>query len=380
MRIAYASSIGDVSGYSNAARNYIMAIRQAGIDVDVLPLSFEDFESKHEQFDDILSSMVVEQSKAKIRIVHTVPLSYPVMMNKDKGAYNIGYTTWEADRIPPDWVPYINLMDEVWVPCEQNVGAFKFSGVSKPIKVVPHTFDVDFGTNRYSDHILPSIKGLEGRFVFYSILQWTNRKRPDALLKSYMTEFSKTDPVALVLKTYIVNPNNPMEAEQIKIWINDIKKGLKLDNYPSIYLLTSLLTDAQMEALHQKSDCFVLLHAAEGFGIPICDSMLAGNPVITTGYGGPSDFIEHKKNGLLVDYQMTPVYGMPWKTYTGDMNWANPNICTAKKYMRWVYENKEESSKMGRQAQTSIRDNYSWEAIGNKITNRLREIQEQLDG
>lgn len=361
------------SGYAEAARNNIAALLKCGIEVDVLPVSFEQFKGDLGPLGDLVAEHRVVKSDAPIRIIHTVPVNYQSLHHPNY--YNIGYTVWEGDRIPKDWVNHVNLMDEIWVPCKQNIDAFRDSGVTVPLKVVPHTFDTDYASDRLTkDAELAAIDQLGDAYTFYGIFQFLERKHPVGVLKSYLTEFGADENVALILKTYISNPTNHAENQQVKRYVVDIKKHLRMDKYPKVYLITSVLSRDQIELLHKRGDCFLHLARAEGWGIPVTEAMLAKNPVIVCPYGGPSDFVTHKDTGLTVPYQETPVCGMPWPTYTGEMNWAEPDLGAAKRWMRWCFENREEAKQMGERANEYIKNTYCWENIGNLMAKRLHEI------
>ena len=58
-------------------------------------------------------------------------------------------------------------------------------------------------------------------------------------------------------------------------------------------------TSASMSRLIARSDCYVSLHRAEGFGYTMAEAMLAGKPVIATGYSGNLEFM-NDDNSFLV--------------------------------------------------------------------------------
>lgn len=367
MQVQYIGALFDASGYAGAARNYIFALDQAGIELKLIPVSFEknhpDLGAKHSR----LEQLVAKQINPTIQIIHLTPENFPRFINKYK--YNIGYTTWETSKLPEHWPALINQVDEVWVPCEHNKAMFIQSGVTKPIHVIPHCFEEDLSVETLSFVKEPN------EFTFYSIFQWTERKNALGLLKAYLTEFSLKENTNLVLKTYFMNPGDSAEKEQLKEMINSFKKRLYLKDYPKITLISEMLSRGQINDLHSNvGDCFISLHRAEGFGMPIAEAMMASKPVISTGYGGPVDFIEHQKTGYIVSHQMTPCSGMPWPTYHGHMEWAEPNIMEARKYMREVFSNRTLVSSMGTAAKESVKKNLSYQAIGTLMQNRLLEI------
>ena len=377
MQVTYVSACFDASGYAEAARNHIAALDSVGVKVAVDPVSFEGFKSDLGKLGVLVSSMVNQKAKNDIQILHLTPENYNRYINR--GRYNIGYCAWETDKLPEQWIPLINQCDELWVPCEHNVKAFKDSGITKPVFSMPHPLDLNYVEQvDASNSVFANVS--DNDYIFYSIFQWTERKNPLGLLKAYLTEFDRDENVVLVLKTYLANPGSPQESNKIKTLIKDIKARLYLRSYPKILLVSSLLSRQQIQALHAEGDCFISTHRCEGFGLPIAEAMLAGNPVITTGYGGPADFVQKNKTGFPIDYRLTPCYGMPWPTYTGKMLWADPDVMNTREHMRYIYENQEKAKLIGCQGQEFLKKNYNWEILGNKMKNRLLEIEGKLNG
>ncbi len=369
MKIDYVSACFDLSGYAEAARHNIGAMTSVGLNVNVVSVSFESFKSDLGKLGELVKNLSSSKRESKIQIIHTTPNIYPKFVDKNK--YNIGYTVWETDRLPDEWVPLINSLNEVWVPCEHNIECFKNSGVTIPIFKIPHCFNeayLEDGLDNQIQSLAPN------DFAFYSVFQWTERKNPSGLLRAYLTEFKKEENVALILKTYLVNPTDSSEIDKIKKEIADIKSTLYLKDYPKILLVCSLLSRSQVQSLHNRGDCYVSLHRCEGFGVPIAEAMLAGKPIIVTGYGGPNDFV-YSSNGYKVDYFITPCHKMPWATYHGLQNWAEPNIDQAKKYMRESFSNREHGKQLGLDGQKFIKSSLSWETVGNLIKSRIEEIE-----
>lgn len=368
--VAYISACLDSSGYAEAARNHIAALHTNGVKVTVTPISFEQFRSELGELGALIHSLVGSKENAPVHIVHSTPNLYDKI--RDNNKYNIGYAAWETSLLPKEWVAPINRMNEMWVPSEHNKQAFINSGVNVPIFVMPHPFDISYGSK--SDIVTVLANKKPDDFAFYSIFQWLERKNPTDLIKAYLTEFMPNEKVVLVLKTYIVNPNNDTESGKIKEYIATIKANLHIKEFPRILLITSLLSRQQIVSVHKECDAYVSMHRCEGFGIPIVEAMLCNKPVIVTGYGAPEEFIEDKKSGFIIPYTMTPCYGMPWGTYTGHMNWADPDIMATRKLMRYAFENKEQIKVVGEVAGCSIRENYNWDVLGKRMKDRLEQI------
>lgn len=372
MNITYISACLDNSGYGEAARNHIAGLFNAGVLVNVVPISFERFRSDLGNLGHLIKGLVKVNEPGQIQILHATPDNYPRMKNSQK--YNIGYAAWETDKAPAAWVPLINQLQELWVPSFHNVTCFKDAGVKVPIYCMPHPLDkqsIEAPTS-------PVFQKNDGEFTFYSIFQWTERKNPLGMLVAYLSEFTSTEKVNFVIKTYLRNPEDPREVNVIKDLIAKTKQEMRLGDFPRLSLITSLMSRAQVQALHRDADVFMLLHRCEGFGLPVAEAMLAGNPVITTGYGGTEDFVINDTHGKVIDYHMTPVVKMPWGHYNAKMNWAEPNIAQAKQAMRYMFENQDKAETMGQHAQQWMEQNYNWKVLGHQMRKRLEEIEKSL--
>ena len=167
MNVNYVCAPLDASGYAEAARNYIAALDTAGVNVGVVPVSFEQYKSKLGKLGDKIVGLIEKKVTSKIQIIHLTPENYPRLIKPNR--YNIAYATWETSKLPAGWADLINKCDEVWVPCLHNIEVFKTSGVTIPIYCVPHTFDEQYV---FDEECEESVVGVpQSTYSFYSIFQ-----------------------------------------------------------------------------------------------------------------------------------------------------------------------------------------------------------------
>lgn len=370
--LRWVGPVKDSSGYGSATRNYICSLLDSGqVNLTVTGVTFEQQHTNHGELGKRVASCIDNPDVPySIQIVHLTPENYPHFINNKK--YNIGYTTWEADILPAGWTDLCNKMDEIWVPSEWNKKVFANSGVTKPIHVIPHV--VPIPNTEDGPHLSTGIDS--DVFVFYTIMQWLERKNPLALLRAYLTEFRPDEKVCLALKSYRLNTSFK-EKEVIKKDIQAVKKGLNIKDFPEVRFFGNLFSQQEMHGFHKRGDCFVLPTRAEGFGLPIAEAMAYGNPVVTSNYGGAIDFA-NKTNSYLIDCHETPICNMLFPKYNGHMTWGDPSIGHMKKLMREVLENRKKASKRGAKAQVDIRENLSSEKISTLIINRLKQISERI--
>lgn len=373
--IKYIAPFTNHSGYGEASRNYILALHRAGVPVTTELRSFEPnpppvgtpAERK------ILNELHGKDIDYDVVVVHLTPDLAPAYKAKHPGKHVVSLTVWETSRLHPVWVDSLNQMDEVWVPCEWNIKAFKESGVKVPIYKVPHGIN----PNTYDNVDGFWVNGLEHTtFVFGTVFQWNARKNPEGLLRAYYNAFTKDDDVALVMKAYVGRGlTRDQEREYIGKWVKEVQRDMNLPNLPKLFLLTDTFSTEKMKAFYNYCDAYVSLTRGEGFGLPMFEAGLAGKPVIATGMGGNMEFM-NRDNSYCVPYQWTFVNDMstfnPW--YLGNQQWAEPNQVEAAKLMRGVRANPGEAARRGADLKQNIKDNFSWDKVVLPIIQRLEEI------
>lgn len=367
--IRYTGPIFDSSGYAKACRGNILALHKAGVPITLNPMSFDPLHPPLGTDGDILLKLVNNKVEFNVNLIHSTPEFWA--QHRVESVLNLGYTIWETTKLHPDWPKFINKnVDKVLVGCDWNVNIFKESGVTIPIGVVPHGINVaDF--NNVTNY---SISGLDkDTFVFYSIFQWQERKHPLALIKAYWHAFTGNTKVALVLKTYRSSYDNA-EKDAIRMTIKRLKEIMPMDHYPKIILILNMLSEDEINGLHRVGDCYTSLDRGEGFGLSPFTAGAIGNPIVITGFGGSTEYAK-EDNSYLIDYNLTPVYGMPWaRWYQGTQCWAEPNIIDGANKMKYVYEHFDEAKEKGNKLKQYITENFSWEVIANKIIKEIEEI------
>jgi len=367
--IKYVGPIFDNSGYAKACRGNIFSLLTQGIDITLLPTSFEKSSPELGEDGKILKALVNKAIDYNVVVVHTTPEFWSRYKEPDK--VNIGYTIWETTKLHPDWAPYINdNADKVLVGCDWNVDIFKDSGVTIPIGCVPHSIALEDSKN-----INPyGITGIsKDTFVFYSIFQFTERKDPLSLIKAYWYAFQNNEDVALVLKTYRSDYSDG-EKDVVRQTIKRIKYVTKFDTYPKIYLIPDMITEDEIRGLHKRGDCYVTTDRGEGFGLSPFTAGANGKPVIATGFGGSTQYLK-EDNSFLINYTLAPVHGMPWSPwYRGDQLWAQADVKHCSDLMNLVFEDQVYARGKGDLLQSYIFDNFSHEVIGKKIIKEIEEV------
>lgn len=331
------------SGYASAAKGYLYHYFTNGIPITWEPLYFDNSQlGDDNQYDVVVKSLRNKPiAQHDVVIMHCTPDLWPkYWLEKPdilKGRMVNGYCTWETNRLPKNWVKYMNgYVNEVWCPSTYNSDAFRESGVTKPIRVVPHIFLPQPLPDPNSIKLVDMRNGdrveKDGRYTFYTIGELNARKGIEDTIQAFCEAFKPNDPVRLILKVHLRNYSIENKKKCEDILLTEI---LKYPSHAPIVCLLEPMTSSEILALHSIGDCYLALTKAEGFGLTIFDAYNYGKTVIATGYSGHIDFLGKSYPGL-VRYKIGPVTGMTSfsPNYTEEQLWAYPDIDHAIDLMR----------------------------------------------
>jgi len=194
------------------------------------------------------------------------------------------------------------------------------------------------------------------------VAAWSRRKGIDILCKAFTEEFSRDEPVRLILKTKI--PKKPLEKAKASGLFDD----------PRIIIEGRIYPPHTMNILYNMAHAFVLTTRGEGFGLPIIEAMACELPVIVTGWGGHMDYVNDDNAFLIEVEDFLPLPN--WRELPEEYEhilYAEPSLEHTKELMRYVYENYNEALKIGRRARASLHE-WTWDKAADKIINRLKQI------
>jgi glycosyltransferase involved in cell wall biosynthesis len=381
-------SIHGPHGYFIAAKHYMLGFHRRQIPITWQPLvPNQDWAGGFARFagegmgDDELDCFCNRKIDYDTVIVHTPPEVYPYWLEAEAGKRILGYTAWEADRLPETWPELLNRMPCVLVPSTWNQEVFRQSGVSSHIGIVPHLYKADIEADC---SLVRDIA--EKDYVFYAVEEWRARKGLAKTIQTYLNTFRADDPVLLLLKTsslidYHSVLTKMKRFRKIYRWLRRLfKVPLDISIRPSaerlvdsllkkhpnparIKLITKQISDGQVAGIHQRGDCYISLSSGEGWGLSPFYAAANGHPVIMTGYGGQLDYLP-EKDALLVDYRLVPVRDDDhYKLFTADQSWAEPELHHAGRLMRQVFENQQESAVKGGNLRKYIQRQFSEDRV-----------------
>lgn len=282
-KVLMISAFKDTSGYARAARNYARCLAED-----------ENFVIKSVKYDSgnnekLSPSLLAAHKRSASNAEVIVQMLTPNEMRPVQGKKNIAICCWETDRIPQHWVDSLNKFDLVIVPCEANRQAFKNSGVTVKIDLMPFVFfreDYIYNGPKFK---IPGVT--DTTTIFYNISQWSPKKGLDDIIKAYFLAFQNDEDVLLVLKGYIGMQNQHGDADKMRAEIENIKKMMRLPKYPRIYVTDTMMTPEEILRLHKSCNIYVNASRGEGWGIPCFESLLIGNELISVNHTGITEYL-----------------------------------------------------------------------------------------
>lgn len=260
---------------------------------------------------------------------------------------NVGYWPWELSRWPRAWLPPLVLVDEVWVS-SQHIKESLLSSADglplPPVKHMPLVVESRFSLHRADlAQFRRSVRlryrlPIDAKIFCFSFDHNSSiyRKNPLACVKAFLTAFPKSvcserayeaaPKVALLIKTH--QPNDFGLA-----W-GDLKRLAATDD--RVHIIEQTLPYDDVLALYASCDAFLSLHRAEGFGRGIAEALQLGLHVVTTDYGGNTDFCRRSyllDQVSLIPYRLIDVEPEEYPYADGQV-WADPDIEAAAEAMR----------------------------------------------
>jgi glycosyltransferase involved in cell wall biosynthesis len=273
---------------------------------------------------------------------------YPPHVSDMRGAIRVlANYAWEESGFPSDWVDEINVNVDLVTVASRYVGkVLRDNGVHAPI------FVTGYGVDQILRRQPSAITESGSKFRFLHVSSCFPRKGVDALLAAWGDAFDANDAVELVIKTF-PNPHNQAKEAVASL------KGRKPDHAP-IRLINDDYAEEDMRTLLSEADAVVCPSRGEGFCLPLAEAMALGKSVITTAFGGQSDFCR-ADIAWLCDYRFA--YS---SSHLGvlDSVWVEPDISSLaealKACAKATGEERRRRSDAGRQL---ILQNFTWDNV-----------------
>jgi glycosyltransferase involved in cell wall biosynthesis len=224
-----------------------------------------------------------------------------------RGAANYA---WEESAFPANYVREFNVnLNLITVTSRFVAKALRDSGIHVPIRVVGN------GVDQMSEYLASSSpRPTDGIFRFLHVSSGFPRKGVDVLLAAWAKAFNSADNVELIIKTF-PNPHNDITT-RLKA-CHDLNGDLA-----PIRLFDNDIGAAALGNLYRDADAIVCPSRGEGFSLVLAEALALGRPVITSAFGGQTDFCS-VETAWLCDYSFASSkshFAIP------DSIWIEPDV------------------------------------------------------
>lgn len=273
-----------------------------------------------------------------------IVFSYPHALKALETKHRVLFSMFESTKIPSEWVQYLKLADQIYVPSKFCQDAFADRGFKSEI--------IPLGIDHRRFYYEKTEKNDVFTFLMYNAFD--QRKGWDIVFKAFTDEFQQDTNVKLILKT-------------IK---NNIPLVFPKSQYPNLEIIKGELSPDELRHLIQKSHCFVFPSRGEGFGYTPLESLACGTPAIVPNAHGIAQYFNDKyfiENEI--ERLRPPLYADFDISELGNM--SEPSVADLRQKMRWAYEHKKDLENKGIKGSKWVKDNYTMTKTGKLLVDAL---------
>lgn len=282
---------------------------------------------------------------------------YPPLYKRILGDIKIGGLVYETTLLPQKWVDNINSnLDYLWLPNNFNKKIALDSGVTVPIIIAP------YGINRKIFFMSKDHKKLKDSFDFLCIAMPQKRKALKELIKAFYIAFPDKNEVNLTIKMPYLKKKFPFEYSKDEIFEN-IK-----DHRVRIVIESS--SDEEIRMFLWNSDCYIQPSMSEGFGMVLLEAIACGLPVISTTFGGPSEFL-NTNNSFIIEHEVINAKEIQYDNHSVHAKIGRPILDSIVKNMRTAYEDRKMLKRKSENAMKILKD-YSWKITADKLLSHIQ--------
>ena len=358
---AHTSFLGH-TGYANHSREFFTALNKL-IKVRVKNFAYVDDLSylTKEQRD-----MVIHQTWAGPPHQVGIPFNpsdykdiLTIVLNETNHYYfydpiknpKIGYNVWESTRQPDQYFRKLLEFDQLWVPTKwQRDCSIEQGYPADRVKIIPEAVDPQFFPEVIVDK---PPEYADGRFKFIFFGRWDYRKAVTEVVRAFLDEFKKDEPVDLILSA-----DNPFSVDGLKSTEERLKKnGLEDKRIQVLHGYNRALYYKYMKTGH----CFLSCARSEGWNLPLIEAIACGTPAIYSNWGAQLEFAEGKGHPVEIIGECPAKFG-EGSSFAGNIpgNYCEPDFEDLQRVMRNVYKNYDKCKEKAMLDSKEIRYKYTW--------------------
>ena len=259
----------------------------------------------------------------------------------------VGYWAWELPIVPRNWRNAFAFVHEIWVPSRFVADALARE-TDLPIRVVAHPVAANGSAVQAADRRQFDLAD-DGLLVLsaFNAASGFERKNPLAAIEAFGRAFGASMRHRLLIKT--INPHHQPRA---MARLRDKAAGM-----PNVTIIERACGPNEMRSLIAASDIVLSLHRSEGFGLVAAEAMLAGKPVVATGWSGNMDFMD-ADNSRPVEFDLVPARDPDGIYDLAGARWADPDTAHAARCLQELASSRTLRDALGTRAKSEARDRF----------------------
>lgn len=277
--------------------------------------------------------------------LHLRPLTY---YRKIENKFNVAYTMYEFETIPPWWLDKFKDIDLFIVPSNHNKRLFR-RYTTKPIEVCQEGVDV----NQYPFYQRHFPTNKKFRFLYVGA---SNLRKGIGNLFSAWEQF---------------NLKMPKLSEHCELYIKTSTKGNDVKEQ-NVILDNKIKTRDELRDIYNSAHCFILPSMGEGWGLTLVEALSTGSPCIYTNYSAMVDYMNNDI-GYPLDYALSDVrtaerinkYSLEFTGFLTEGAFArNQHILDN---IFDVLTNYDEALEKGKRGSQVMKDKYTWDQSAKRL-------------
>lgn len=342
------------SGYGIIGLNAVSSLAKRGVEITVTcPIPGKLLREIDAARPDVMPVLTRRDPfVAEIGIEHATPEEF----NMTPAPRRIGWSMWEATRLPRAWIGPARRMERLIVPSSGQVPIWEEVGV--PIHVVPDGMGVEDFTAKFDRDPDPE------HFTFFSWSRMNSRKCPIQTVDCFLSAFPRAQfpNVRLVMKT--VGGHFGMGGMGIPTIQDD-----------RVTIIDEKWSIPQIVDLCHRAHAAVFLSHGEGFANCPTQAMATGLPVILGSHSGMSDQCDERYNYPVGLDPKEPYIHSPLHEDKGeDLQWWQMDYNAVVERMREVYNNRDAAYAKGRKAAAWVREKFSLDVMADGLIDVLDQM------
>lgn len=259
-----------------------------------------------------------------------------------RGRHVIGSWVWELPTLPPVWAAGARYVHEIWAPSPFVARALSRLLPGR-VRLVPYPLALCPPPAPVAPEPLALPPEAVVVLVVLALGSGLERKNPLAAIAAFRQAFGTRADRVLIVKLQGAAAF-PRAAALVQAQAG-----------PNIRIIPEDWPRPRLAGLLWRADIVLSLHRAEGFGLVLAEAMLAGKPVVATGWSGNLAFMDADGAGL-VAHRLIPVRdaGGHYADLPGAL-WAEPEIEHAAIWLRRLADHPAQRHHLGRQGQMHAR-------------------------